>query len=153
MPVYSLTLADLVGIRTRAAQRRAVASERSASAEDAHGPVVANAGRAAEDAANRQASAVGSSTATDLLALSSSELEALIGECGSAAGKVLLALLYRLSALEVQLRCLSAPLLSASAPTISSGDPDCGVGEPGHAVGADLLVRVFRKNLSLRGME
>lgn len=91
-----------------------------------------------------------SSSIQSLLNLPESKIEASLRECGESGSKLLLALIYRLAAVETQLADLST-CVRGQTPPPSKPDSTHVIQEHVHDAGkSDLLQQVFRKNLSLR---
>ncbi len=90
------------------------------------------------------------STVAELLSRSGPELEAFLAECGQPVSTVLIALIFRLGAIETQLARLSA---SARAPGTTLARPGRSDNSSPEADGMSknaLLDQVFRKNMALR---
>ncbi len=158
MAVHVVSLERLEGARARRLQREA-APDRAGLGPSS---VVNPAGNETTDVGRVTAAAVprlsGADVGTDSSAGKTtgdgeSQADAPISESGEFGSKAMLALIYRLGAIEAQLAELTARLggVSAAVPTPAAVHP--GYHGVRHAGTSQLLEQVFHKNLSLRGKE
>ncbi len=84
------------------------------------------------------------------LSRSGPELDECLAECGQPVSRVLIALIYRLGAIETQLARLSASRRASGATLAHPGRSDSSSPEADGMSKNALLDQVFRKNMALR---
>jgi len=86
----------------------------------------------------------------ELLRLPREQVKALLADCRESSSKVLLALIYRLSAVESELQDLAAKVRSSGGRALQAAMMVPAVPVAGGGGKTELLEKVFQKNLSLR---
>ncbi len=158
MAVHLVSLERLEGARARRLQRetaRDPAGLEPSSVANPTGDETTNGGRVTAAAVPRLS---GVDTGTDSSAGKTagggeSQADAPISESGEFGSKAMLALIYRLGAIEAQLAELTARLGGVGGAVLTPAAVHPSHHEVGHAGSSQRLEQVFHKNLSLRGKE
>ncbi len=158
MAVHVVSLERLEGARARCLQREAPPDPAvlvPSSVANPTGDEITDGGRVTAAAVSRLSGADAGTDASagEITGGGKSQADAPVSESGEFGSKAMLALIYRLGAIEAQLAEWPARLggVSAAVPTPAAVHPSHhGVR---HASTSQLLEQVFHKNLSLRGKE
>ena len=149
MAVYSLSLKTLVRSRERQQKAKDLRpAPCGTGAEESHEAVPQT--RIESHAPAAMGRAEFPLSVAELLSRSGPELDAFLAECGQSVSRVLIALIYRLGAIETQLARLSASRRAPGMTLVHSGRSEKSSPEADGMSKNALLDQVFRKNMALR---
>lgn len=155
MAVYLLSLQQLVDARARRAEHErrhpvAIPTKHPEPSAPSNAAAIQEDKRASDAPSTRATEPELSTTAEQLLEMSTTQLRALLCQCSEPGNKVMLAMMYRLAVIEQQLAELGRrPTSGVARPAQLMATPEF-TGRFHGTSKSELLEQLFRKNLSLR---